>query len=242
MTCSWPVDRSCLPSATSDVDKARQAAAEDLAVAILWALSGRQYGVCPTITRPCPTPCVAPMGGVLLGGPGWFPIWDDGNWRNVTCGCAGGNCTRSGPGVVHLPGPVAEVTRVVIGGHEVLPAEYAVEGDFLYRRGGLDWPTQDLARPAGEVGTWQVEYGRGVPVPVGVGVLVGTLALEFLNACSGGKCRLPRRVQSVSRQGVNFQMVDPTDIYRSGLTGIPEIDVWLSSVNPNRLMGAPRVR
>lgn len=82
----------------------------------------------------------------------------------------------------------------------------------------------------------------GTPVPGGVGVLVGTLAKEFLDACSGGKCRLPRRVQQVSRQGVSYQMVDPTDIYRSGLTGIPEIDIWLSSVNPNRLMAPPRVR
>lgn len=63
-----------------------------------------------------------------------------------------------------------------------------------------------------------------------------------MDACGGGKCRLPRRVQTVSRQGVTYQMVDPTDIYRDGLTGLPEVDIWIASVNPNRLMGAPRVR
>jgi hypothetical protein len=239
-TCNWPVDRSCLPNATGEVDQARQADAEALAVTVLWSLTGRQFGACDTIIRPCPTPYANLATGSVVG-PGWFPAWVDGNWRNITCGCAGG-CNDTVPSVIHLPGPAQAVTEVKIGGAVLPPDQYKLEGDRLYRVGGVAWPSQDLSRPLPEDGTWSVTYQRGVPVPDGVGVLVGTLALEFLNACTGGKCRLPRRVQSLQRQGVSYQMVDPTDIYAAGLTGIPEIDMWINSVNPRRIMAAPSVR
>lgn len=235
--CEWPVDRSCLPDAVTDIDIARQRTAEDLAVAVLWALSGRQFGACPVIVRPCPTPCSV---GYSAFGPGFYPVFEEGVWRNVSCGCRG-RCSYAAPSVVHLVGPVSEVVEVRIAGVVVPPAEYVLEGDRLIRGGGAVWPSQDLTRPSDEPGTWTVTYRRGVPVPDGVDRLVGVLALEFLNACTGGKCRLPRRVQSVSRNGVSYQMVDPSDIYASGKTGIPEIDLWLASVNPYHVPDAPKV-
>jgi hypothetical protein len=238
MTCAWPVDRSCLPTATSEPDKIKQQAAEDMAVSVLWALSGRQFGVCPVVARPCPVPCA---GVTIVEGPGWTPIWTDGQWRNVSCGCTG-QCSYAGPSVVHLPGPAVSVTRVDVGRVEMPKEEYVLEGGRLYRTHGGVWPSQNLLAPLPETGTWAVYYERGVPVPPGVDVLVGLLAQEFLNACSGGKCRLPRRVQTLSRQGVSYQMIDPTDIYASGKTGIPEIDIWLASVNPHHVLAAPSVR
>lgn len=241
MACDWEVDRTCLPVAESDPDKIKQQAAEDLAVSVLWALSGRQFGVCPVIARPCPTPCIA-YDTNWFSGPGWYPIWDQGNWRNVTCGCTGSNCVASGPGVVHLAGPVQSVTEVTIGGVVLDESSYSLEGGLLYRANGGVWPDQNLARPLDEPGTWSVTYEKGIPVPPGVATLAGLLTLEFINACSGGKCRLPRRVQSMTRSGVSYQMVDPTDIYNSGKTGIPEIDIWLAAVNPNRLQQRSRVR
>lgn len=243
-TCSWPVDRTCLPLADSEPERVKQENAEDLAVSVLWALSGRQFGVCQVIARPCPSPCLG-SGSTWLGGPGWWPVWDGDNWRNVRCGCSG-VCSTTGPSIIHLGSsvalPVREVTEVRISGQVLNPAQYRLEGDLLYRVGGEEWPSQDLSRPLDEPGTWSVTYTRGNTPPAGTAVLVALLAKEFLDACGGGKCRLPRRVQTVSRQGVTYQMVDPTDIYRDGLTGLPEIDVWLSSVNPNRLQAPPRVR
>ncbi|WP_235687034.1 hypothetical protein [Tomitella gaofuii] len=120
-------------------------------------------------------------------------------------------------------------------------SEWVVEGNLLYRVGGV-WPVQDRGRPLGESGTWSVEYRRGVRPPEQVGRLVGLLAAEFYAACTGGKCRLPRRVQTVSRQGVTMQLADPTDIYESGKTGIPEVDMWLAAVNPNHIPSGPVVR
>lgn len=81
-----------------------------------------------------------------------------------------------------------------------------------------------------------------MPVPPGVGVLVGLLTKEFLAACSGGKYRLPRRVQAMTRNGVSYQMVDPQDIYASGKTGLAEVDIWLAAVNPTALQQRPTVR
>ena len=245
MTCTWPVDRTCLPVSESEPERIKQEHAEDLAVSVLWALSGRQFGICPVIARPCPTPCYGTAYSDLIGGPGWFPLWDGANWRNVRCGCTG-KCEATGPTVIHLGStkglPIREVTEVRIAGEVVDPSLYSLEGDLLYRRGGAQWPNQDLTLPLDEPGTWSVSYTQGNPPPAGTATLVALLAKEFLDACGGGKCRLPRRVQTVSRQGVTYNMIDPTDIYRDGLTGLPEVDIWIASVNPHRISRAPRVR
>lgn len=240
MPCDWPVDRSCLPVAESELDKVRQQDAEDLAVSVLWALSGRQFGVCPVRSRPCLTPCLS-YDTNWFSGPSFYPIWEDGHWRNITCGC-GPKCAAVGPSVIHLAGPVVSVTEVNIEGAVLDESSYSLEGNLLYRTNGQVWPDQDLTRPLPEPGTWSVTYEKGVPVPAGVSVLVGILALEFLNACTGGKCRLPRRVETVSRQGVSYRMVDPADIYAARKTGISEIDIWLSSVNPHGNLAQATVR
>lgn len=196
--CDWPVDDGCLPTVESGDDQALEDAIS-VAQMVLWALSGRQYGVCEETVRP--TRCGSP---------------------------------------VDLPAPAVSIVEVRIGG-EVLPAtDYVLEADMLYRYGGV-WPAQDVTRPAGESGTWTVTYLRGIPVPDGVGRFVATLATEFYNACTGGKCRLPRTVTELTRQGVSHRVYDPQDIYAVGKTGIPEIDLWLSAVNPHGLMQAPEV-
>lgn len=243
MSCQWEVDRSCLPEAVSAIDIAQQGAAEDLAVQVLWALSGRQFGTCPVIARPCRQDC----SGVTYTGAytgWWFPIWDGANWRNIACGC-GPRCSWQSPRVVHLASrvglPIQEVTEVVIDGVVLDSSEYRLEGDLLYRVGG-EWPVQDLTLPLDEEGTWSVTYTRGIPPPLGTAKLVGLLAAEFLAACNGGKCRLPRRVRSVTRQGVSYDMADPTDVLASGKTGIPEVDLWLAAVNPNALQQPVSVR
>lgn len=245
MSCSWPIARECLPVATTEADVQQQKDAEDLAVQVLWALSGRQFGVCPVIARPCRQPCNGLVGEYVYGATiePWFPVWDGTNWRNVACGC-GPKCSWVAPNVVHLVSsgqPIQEVIEVVIAGDVVPETEYRLEGDLLYRI-GADWPSQDLTQPLDQPGTWSVTYTRGNPPPPGTAKLVGLLAKEFLAACCGGKCRLPRRVRSVTRQGVTYDMVDPVDIYDSGKTGVPEIDLWLASVNPHHVMSAPKVR
>jgi hypothetical protein len=234
-----------LPAEADDdyeIRLAQQNSAEDTAVEVLYALSGRQFGICEAVARPCSTPAFR---GTMdfFGGPLPMPVFTptfwDGAWRNLVCGC-GDRCVVGGPRVVHLPGPVSEVTTVTIGSMIIGPDQYVLEGDALYRKGG-NWPSQDLGKPLDEEGTWSVEYLKGWPPPAGAAMFVGVLAKEFMSACSGTACRLPRNVIGVNRNGVSYQIYDPSALMRSGKTGISEIDLWLSAINPNALMAAPTV-
>ncbi|OHU29023.1 hypothetical protein [Mycobacteroides chelonae] len=247
MSCEWPIDRSCLPPLPALDDNptpeqqeayddalARRNGAEDIAVQVLHALSGRQFGACETTARPCPS---------YAQGFGYGPFvltFDGGDWLNWPCGCLG-SCSVSGPRVVHLPGPVAEIVSVTIAGADLAESDYQLEGNALYRKGGVSWPSQDLGRPLGEAGTWSVKYRRGYPVPAGVDKLVGQLAREFIAACDDDDtCRLPRTLVATTRRGVSHQF-DPSKVLAAGKTGLTEVDLWLSAVNPHHLQQAPEV-
>lgn len=250
MSCNWPIDESCLPplpEESSGDDPVYESAvvsmeaAKSLAVEVLWALSGRQFCLQEAVVRPCPA---APVTGVvdrLTYTPSYdlYSLFDYG-WSLIGCGCVG-RCVSSGPSMVHLDGPVYAIEEVLIGDEVLDETEYVLEGDVLYRTGAAWWPSQDMTRPAGEPGTWQVTYLWGSEPPPGTAKLAGLLTAEFYAACTGGKCRLPRTVSEVSRQGVTHRVVNPSDIYATGKTGIPEIDLWLSAVNPHRLLSAPSV-
>ena len=82
-------------------------------------------------------------------------------------------------------------------------------------------------------GSFAVQYWRGTPVPPGGRRAVSMLACELWKACTGDKtCRLPQHVQSVTREGVQYTMVDPTDHTAGGKTGLPDVDMWINQVNP----------
>lgn len=216
--CTWPVDTSCLPPATTDAERARIAAATDAAVHVLWAITGRQFGTCAILARPCPT-----------------------HADTAVCGMAGG-CSPHGASVVALPGPVHRVLEVTVDGTVIAADSWAIEGDRLYRMGGYTWPAQTLTRPLGEPGTWAVRYERGHPPPAGAANFVGQLAAEFIKSCTTpDACALPRRVTSITRQGVTMQMADPQAIISAGGTGLPEVDLWVSAINPHRLAQPPAV-
>lgn len=253
MSCDWPIDRTCLPALpdlpdnpTTEQQEAyalalsRQNAAEDLAVGVLWALSGRQFGACETTARPCPNDWTTQWGMGPFLSP-YVRLLDSGFWVDSPCGCGSGACVVSGPRVVHLPGPVAAIVSVTIAGVVLDASGYQLEGDALYRKGGASWPRQDLGRPLGENGTWSVTYTRGLPVPPGVDRLAGILAKEFISACGGGgSCRLPKTVVSTTQRGVTH-VFDPSKILAAGKTGLSEVDQWLAAVNPNHLLAAPSV-
>jgi len=246
MSFTWPVDRTCFPSLPADDDPtyatkvAQQSNAEDMAIQVLWQLSGRQFGLQDVTARPCP-PREHHYRLGRTGDPAdpYVPIFWGGRWTHYPCGC-GIHCRHAGPRTVHLPGPVAQITSVTIGSDVLDEAGYVLEGEILYRK-GANWPGQDRNRPLGEAGTWSVKYQLGLPVPPGVGTLTGLLAKEFIAACQNVACRLPRQVTNVTRQGVSYQVYDPNKIYAAGKTGLSEVDLWLASVNPRAIYGAPTV-
>jgi hypothetical protein len=251
MPFEWPIDRSVFPAlptlpdpvtpeaqAAYDKAEAEQRAAAQLATDVLYALSGRQFGLYSHTVRPCRQALpnhhgLGPVTSYLLS-------WEGDRWISWPCGCVGA-CRLSGPNVVHLPGPVHDVTEVTVNGVVLSSLVWVLEGDRLYRR-EAPWPPQDLNRPLGDTNTWGVTYQRGIVPPEGVAALTGLLAKEFLDALENeGRCRLPRTVTTASRNGVTYRAYDPAVIYANGKTGLPEVDMWLATVNPNHLMAAPSV-
>lgn len=256
MTCDpWPVDRAKLPDLPDESDPGffdaltAQDDAIRIAINVLWSLSGRQYGVCETRVRPCTEGAQTYPRFGWNGSTGFlnyqYLTWSGSGWRTDACGCgSGSSCVASGPYAVHLPGPVypedgTHPITVVVGGDVLDASEWVIEGDVLYRRNEA-WPAQNLGRPEGDPCTWSVTYWRGQAVPAGIGHYVGTLAAELLLAANGENCRLPASVRRLSRQGVSME-IDPTSVIREGLTGLIEVDRWLASVNPGRLMQPPSV-
>lgn len=108
------------------------------------------------------------------------------------------------------------------------------------------WPTcQDMTKPVTEVGTWAVTYlKKGRRVPEAGLWAAGLLACELIKACTLGEecCALPGNVTSVSREGVSidFEKLNLAIGGNKGRTGIPEVDLWLQTVNPYNVSGRSR--
>ena len=241
--CTWDIDTTCCGSwgtFTAPV----QTFATAFAKKILWALSGRRYGACQLDLRPCKKSTCSgmPAGGWWSAGPMWVPMINpQGVWVN-SCGCFGetGDCSCNVEQTVVLPGPVSSILSVMVDGVTVPSTAYTVyDYGKLVRTDGGKWPVcQNFEAAVTSPGSFLVSYMRGIAVPFELQCLSGILACEIGKLCVGDKtCRLPRSVASVARQGVNVDFVPLDTILKLKLTGIPEIDMWLTADNPDRLAG-----
>lgn len=80
--------------------------------------------------------------------------------------------------------------------------------------------------------TFQVTYRTGCNISEEIQIAVAVLACELAKArCGDNTCRLPRHMQSFSRDGERF-FEGPG---APGLTGIPEVDKVILSINPKGL-------
>lgn len=241
--CDWPVDwADCVGCAENlskeDLERFGQMAGERL-----WETTGHIFGLCPVTIRPC-----AYEGewasiwrstywgrGPYPWGPGshsWIPVLVDGRWTNITCGCIGTcRCTLEGPYTIALPGPVNSVTEVRVDGQVIPATSYRVEHNrLLVRTDGERWPaSQNLLLPDTEPDTFSIDYVKGIPVPVGGQLAAGVLAAEMQKAyCNDATCRLPQRLQTVTRQGITVGVALTGEDWRE--TGIWLIDDWIRSV------------
>lgn len=242
--CVWPLETTCVAN-WNELSPAVRESASEWAVYILWALTGRQYGPCSVNLRPCSPKCGNQLGymafpvgqGGFTGGLApWMTPWlDAGVWRN--CGCTGG-CSCRARCEVPLPGPVAVVDEVRIDGVVLSPLAYRLDSHrgvpVLVRIDGECWPEcQDMDADADEVGSFVIMYQRGVAVPRAGMLAAGELAGEFAKACAGADCSLPAQLASLSRNGVEVQVVDPATFLEGGLTGIRNVDLFIRAVNPH---------
>jgi hypothetical protein len=114
------------------------------------------------------------------------------------------------------------------------PSAYRVMySRLLVRIDGGVWPSCQnlLGDPETDPDTFLVEYTKGVPVPVGGQMATGVLACELAKAyCNDSTCRLPQRLQTVTRQGVTIGFQDSFEDLKEGGTGIWAIDSWIVTI------------
>jgi hypothetical protein len=235
--CSvWEYDPDCcdLPDDTEQelIDKWQAVSSE-----ILFAASGRRYGLCEVTVRPCLRRCG--------GGSGLPTPYKDGEgeWRNfATCGCVG-DCSCVELCEIVLDGPVDSVTEVLIDG-EVLEADAyrldLVGGQYrLLRTDGGCWPScSDFTKECDEVGAFCVTYDKGIPLDELAIAANSELTCELVKSCIPGcVCRLPKNVAAVTRSGVTLTF----DTAKTWLRMLPNVAIFLDTVNPHELSSPSRV-
>ena len=243
--CNWTIpDPLCCTAAWAATPANVQSAARDYAAMILWAATGRQFGLCEVTVRPCGMRrCPDGLGefwGYDWSGGTWVPYIFNGQWFNCACGagcCCDPRCQ------VRLMGPVEEIVEVLIGGIAVDPSTYHVDdAHWLVRSGGECWPQcADMDNLVGD-NTFEVTYLRGTPVPNALLRAAAMLACEWAKGCvNDDTCRLSNRVTSIIRQGITIDMVSPEDLLESGLTGLWEVDTVIRALNPHRTVERLRI-
>lgn len=218
-----------------------------VATEVVWALSGRRFGICPLEVRPCRRRCLSaiPDGYSLWGG--YFGEW---SWPVAqrliweSCACPTDDCGCGATERIRLRGPVYAIDEVWVDGAQ-LPVTGAYRVDEfrdLVRLDGGKWPDcGDLLANEDEPGSFVLKYRYGTPPPTTGVIAVQEMGCELLKAYLGQECRLPRRVTSISRQGVSFAMLDPMDFLDHGRTGLYNVDLFLSAYNPAGLQSRGKV-
>jgi hypothetical protein len=221
--------------------------AVDAASEILWARSGRQFGLCEVTLRPCRRTCDGDWPWFDnwwdVGGGGPRPLLYQGAWFNIVCGGCPNGCSCTVVEEAVLPGPVHTIVSVKLNGTVMATGSYRVDNHrLLVRTDGGRWPVcQDMAAADTEDNTWSVTALYGQEVPVSGRFAVGELAAEIAKACVGANCAIPGNAIQVARQGVTIDMVKVGDLLDKGLLGLPMSDRFITTFNPKQLQSRPRV-
>lgn len=237
-TCSpWAtVDDLCAPCLTvydeipADLlDRTLQIASD-----LLFELSGRQFpGTCEATVRPCAQRQFMD----------WVPRYAYADHATPSCGCTTtSTCGCPRPSQITLGVyPLISISEVKIDGIALDPSLYRIDDHrYLVRLRDPDgsyvsWPCcQDILLPDTEPDTFSVSFTYGQSPPLAGIQAAAILACEFALACnpvSGAECRLPRRVQSITRQGVSMVLIDPMEFLNAGRLGIPEVDSFIATYN-----------
>ncbi len=203
----WPINETCSGGIPADpmLRTPDQASAVQAASELLWLRTGQIFDVCPVTVFPCGEYCRT------MTSHRFYPHITNGVWMN-SCGCGDG-CSCSSKSQVRLPGPVIEVTQVIVDAVVVAPADYHIDSPDLLVRDVGSWPSCG--------GSMQVDYTWGTDIPESGKRAVSLLAAQLLESCAGGICR--------------------TSQTADGQSGIPEVDNWVLAVNPNGLVAFPFV-
>lgn len=193
---------------------------------ILYNFTKRKYpGVGLDVIRPV-RPCWAgeyagTISSHITRGGYHVPRW----LRLCSCGCVDS---------IELPlQPVVDVIEVRLDGVVLDPVNYRLDNRReLVRLDGPQWPAcQRMTKAVDQPGTWEVSYHFGSPPPPGGSMMAATLGCQLALAASPDPkgCRLPKRVQTVTRQNVTMAVLDPLTLFKDGMTGLAEVDLWVAA-------------
>lgn len=219
----WDLSTITPPCDTAAVDPTMSNNAQSAAQQLMWALSGRRAGNFTTVNELYqPTRQSACM----------FPYKAaDGQWRNGYAPGYGSECCE----FQIEQQPVQAVTAVRVEGVLLDAADYSLQGSTLLRIGQC-WPSGDEC----QVAPISIDYTWGLPPTAFTLLACAELMCEFLAGWSGNICRLPSRVTSIARQGVTMELDSPTEWAAIGMTGLPTVDAWVRTVNPNGIVTRSR--
>jgi len=132
--------------------------------------------------------------------------------------------------------PVRSVSSLTYQGRVLDPSEFSLRNNsYLVRQHALPWVLDN-------VNELSVTYSFGTPPPAAGKRAAIRLANELILQEMGDPlCALPERIQSVSRQGVSYTILDSQEFISNGKVGIYEIDLFLAAVNPSKAKKKPKV-
>lgn len=161
------------------------------AAEILYALSGRQFGLCEISLRPCRRACTEGSG---YGGTPWTPKLVDGEWMNLKCGACKTDCSCTEVCDFVLPARAYDIIEINLNGEILPPTAYRIDnqrrlvsmqrpvpllGDFQISTAFLDpsaTVTADIPATSVLLG---VDLGGGVYGPVPAGPSAGIIQLVW---------------------------------------------------------------
>lgn len=140
----------------------------------------------------------------------------------------GGSCCCHARSSIDLGSrwPVYGVWDVTVAGVVLPPTAYQLrDGRYLERIDSGSWPAcSDLV----------VSWAFGRRPPVGLRDATALFVAEMAKSCLGLKCQLPERVTSLSREGVNYVVLDSQAFLQEGRTGFYPVDLALIAAAAGR--------
>lgn len=165
-------------------------------------------------------------------------------WRPFGCnGCWSWCCGGEGHLGMELPGtPVRAITSIVVDGVTLDADDYQLHDRRSIRRtDGMGWPCGcDLDDEDAFVVTYTFGQAPTSGLVRASALLAWELSLAWTPDCTG-ECRLPKRVQTVTRQGVSFAVIDPLTVFKDGMTGVADVDLLLMAHDRGEARGRAKV-
>lgn len=245
--CGWAITKCGCGKCWDDHTPATRATAAALATGLMWAATGRRYGLCEITTLPCNPPPRMPLyqtfpvtlgrGGYSSGG------WPDELGALVAPGSSSctTTCQCSALCEVALDGPVNSVIAVTVDGLMVPPVAYEIhDRRLLVRKDGLCWPTCQVY--GSQIPGFAVTYRRGLVIPAAIQAAAEVLACEYAKACTGADCALPPKIRHLSRQGVDVEVAAQDWHFGDHVrTGIAQVDNAILADNPGARTQPPQI-